>query len=232
MNTIDRYSLLDAAYVLGALSPAERREFEEHLAGCSTCRAAVAELAGIPGLLGQVSPEDAVLLTEQSSQAVEQEAPPKSLLPGHLAEQRKRRRRLLTTLVAAAVALILLAGGIAWSVGQLPFGQPRSPFLLAFSHVQASAITATVQVVPQPEGTNFQVECQYAADGAHPKEAYDTYGIWIIDRSGSAVEAKTWPAKPNRVMRPQASSPLHVSRIASVEIRDSAGQTLLRADLR
>jgi cytoskeletal protein RodZ len=232
VNTIDRYSLLDAAYVLGALSPAERRGFEEHLAGCSNCQAAVAELAGMPGLLGQVSPDDAALFAEQTSQAAEQEAPPKNLLPSRISEQRKRRRRLVATVVAAAVALILLAGGIAWNVGLLPVGEPRSPFLLAFSHVQPSSITATVEVVPQPEGTDFRVECQYGADGAHPKEAYDTYGIWIVDRSGSAVEAKTWPAKPNRVMRPEAHSPLQVSRIASVEIRDSAGQTLLRADLR
>ena len=33
MNTIpDKFAQWDAAYVLGALSPAERREFEEHLA--------------------------------------------------------------------------------------------------------------------------------------------------------------------------------------------------------
>jgi anti-sigma-K factor RskA len=232
VNTIDRYSLLDAAYVLGALSPAERREFEEHLAGCSNCQAAVSELAGIPGLLSQVSPDDAALLAEQTSQAAQEEAPPRSLLTWRVVEQRKRRRRLVTTLVAAAVALILLAGGIAWNAGLLPFGEPRSPYLLAFAHVQPSAITATVEVVPQTEGTDFRVECQYGANGAHPEEAYDTYGIWIIDRSGSAVEAKTWPAKPNRVMRPEAHSALPVSRIAWVEIRDSAGQTLLRANLR
>ena len=59
---IDRYGNWDAAYVLGALSPADRREFEEHLAGCPGCQAAVSELAGLPGLLAQVSPEDAALL--------------------------------------------------------------------------------------------------------------------------------------------------------------------------
>jgi hypothetical protein len=33
VNTIpDKFAQWDAAYVLGALSPAERREFEEHLA--------------------------------------------------------------------------------------------------------------------------------------------------------------------------------------------------------
>ena len=45
MNTIpDKFAQWDAAYVLGALSPAERREFEEHLASCPHCQAAVSEL--------------------------------------------------------------------------------------------------------------------------------------------------------------------------------------------
>jgi anti-sigma-K factor RskA len=228
----DRFTLFDAAYVLGALSPEERRDFEEHLAGCSDCQAAVSELAGIPGLLAQVSPEDAALVAAQTSQEVEAEALPKTLLPSRIADQRKRRRRLVTALVAVAAALVLIAGGIVWNTGLLPIGEPRSPILLAFSHVQPSSITATVEVVPQPEGTDFRVECQYAANGGHPREAYDTYGIWIVDRSGSAVEAKTWPAKPNRVMRPEAHSPLNVSRISYVEIRNEAGETLLRANLR
>lgn len=228
----DRFTLFDAAYVVGALSPEERRDFEEHLAGCSDCQAAVSELAGIPGLLAQVSPEDAALVAAQTSQEVEAEALPKTLLPSRIADQRKRRRRLVTALVAVAAALVLIAGGIVWNTGLLPIGEPRSPILLAFSHVQPSSITATVEVVPQPEGTDFRVECQYAANGGHPREAYDTYGIWIVDRSGSAVEAKTWPAKPNRVMRPEAHSPLDVSRISYVEIRNEAGETLLRANLR
>jgi anti-sigma-K factor RskA len=230
--TSDRFALLDAAYVLGALPPAERREFEEHLAGCSSCQAAVSELAGIPGLLAQVSPEDAAMVAAQTSLDVEDESPPKTLLPSHLTRQQmRRRRRLYTALAAAAVALILIAGGIAWNAGLLPFAQPKSPFLLAFSHVKPNSITATVEVVPQPEGTAFRVECQYAADGGHPPEAYATYGLWIVDRSGSAVEAKTWPAKPNRVMRPEAHSPLEVARIAAIEIRNEAGEALLRANL-
>jgi Putative zinc-finger len=228
----DRFALLDAAYVLGALTPAERREFEEHLAGCSSCQAAVAELAGLPGLLGQVSPEDAAMLAAQTSLDVEQEEPPQTLMPASLAKHRSRRRRLVIALAAAAAALVLIVGGIVWNAGALPIGEPRAPILLAFSHVRPSTITATVEVVPQPEGTDFRVECQYAANGGHPSEAYATYGIWIVDRSGSAVEAKTWPAKPNRVMRPEAHSPLKVSRISHVEIRNEAGEILLRANLR
>jgi hypothetical protein len=49
----------DGAYVLGALSPAERSAFEKHLATCAECRDAVAEVAVLPGLLGRL-PADRV----------------------------------------------------------------------------------------------------------------------------------------------------------------------------
>ncbi len=41
----------DAAYVLGALSDPDRREFEAHLDGCTSCRQAVTELTAISPLL-------------------------------------------------------------------------------------------------------------------------------------------------------------------------------------
>ena len=46
----DQFRDWDAAYVLGALSPEDRRAYEEHLRTCDACRAALGELAGIPGL--------------------------------------------------------------------------------------------------------------------------------------------------------------------------------------
>lgn len=44
----------DAAYVLGALAPGERRAYEAHLPGCPDCRASLADLSGIPGALRKV----------------------------------------------------------------------------------------------------------------------------------------------------------------------------------
>jgi anti-sigma factor RsiW len=42
------YPFDDGPYVLGALSPTERAEYERHLAGCQTCRGSVAALAVLP----------------------------------------------------------------------------------------------------------------------------------------------------------------------------------------
>ncbi|MER6939657.1 zf-HC2 domain-containing protein, partial [Nocardioides sp. NPDC000441] len=61
----ETYADWDASYVLGALSPSDRRAYERHLAGCSVCHDAVAELAGMPGLLGALSRAEAEELLEE-----------------------------------------------------------------------------------------------------------------------------------------------------------------------
>jgi hypothetical protein len=52
------YATWDAAYVLGALSSADRRGYEAHLSTCISCRLAVSELCGLPALLRQLSRVD------------------------------------------------------------------------------------------------------------------------------------------------------------------------------
>jgi anti-sigma factor RsiW len=80
----------DAAYVLGALPPQDRAAFEEHLQGCAQCSAAVAELAGVPGLLGRVSAEDARGFVDPDRAPV---PVPETLLPRLQRSVRQRRRR-------------------------------------------------------------------------------------------------------------------------------------------
>ena len=54
----DPFVMWDAAYVLGALSSTERRQYEAHLTGCRPCRSAVAEFSGMPALLAMLRPEE------------------------------------------------------------------------------------------------------------------------------------------------------------------------------
>jgi hypothetical protein len=229
-HSADSYTQWDAAYVLGALSPDERREFEEHLSSCATCQAAVSELAGLPGLLAQVSPEDAALLVIDTP-GLGDEQPPKTLMPPQVSQLRARRRRMIGAIIALAAALVLIAGAIGIGTGVLPIGRPPAPYLLAFHRLQPTAITAIVEVVPRPQGTDFRVECQYGEMNEPTQGAHERYSIWVVPRSGAAMEAKSWPASPNKVMTPEAHSALVVSRISAVEIRDEAGQPLLRAEL-
>jgi Putative zinc-finger len=54
----------DAAYVFGAVSAADRREFEAHMANCSACRDAVADLSGMQARLSQLDREEVAAIDE------------------------------------------------------------------------------------------------------------------------------------------------------------------------
>ena len=49
-----------AAYVLGALTRAERHGYERHLKGCTACRDELVRLAGLPGLLRRLTEAEAL----------------------------------------------------------------------------------------------------------------------------------------------------------------------------
>jgi Putative zinc-finger len=241
----DKFAQWDAAYVLGALSPAERREFEEHLSSCPSCRAAVSELAALPGLLAQLPPDDAAMLSlvDQTvaesgetpalsgvqTDEIEQGLPP-SLLPKMIKKARTRRRRMVAAIAGIAAAVLLVIGGIAVGAGLLPLG-PDDPQRVAFSPVVPSAWTAVADVIPGPDGTEIKVECQYPeVDEPTPGAGPETYSIFVVDRSGNASEIKEWPATPNKLMRPSGNTPLRVSEIADLEIRETdTDEVMLRA---
>jgi len=223
----DPYAEWDAAYLLGALPPAERLEFEGHLATCAQCRDAVAEIAGLPGLLAQVGPEDAARLTEAPDLT---EGPPATVLPEVLATVRRERGRTTRFLlgVAAAVALVLAGVGLGELYERLG---PPEPQRIAFAPVSPSYITANLNLVPVPSGTEVQVECQYSgATDPDPQGHYARYSIVVTDRAGHESAIKEWPISAHKVMRPSATTPLALSEIKAVEIRETAtNEAVLRA---
>jgi hypothetical protein len=227
----DRFSTWDAAYVLGSLSPDERRQFEEHLAGCPACQAAVSELAGIPGLLAKVPPEDAALLAVAPSEMID--GPPPGMLAAVRSRRAARRRRMAGILAGAAAAVLLVLAGIAYALGLPPLG-PSGPQHLAFGSVAPTGLTAVVDLIPVADGTEVAVQCAYAeSNEPRPGAGYATYRIYVVDRSGNESMVKEWPAKPNRTMTPSGHTPLKIRQIDKIEIRISdTNETMLRATLR
>lgn len=72
----DDYPRWDAAYVLGSLSSADRREFEAHLSTCPSCREGVTELSVIPALLSRLTGDDVAGIDEGGPGVLPPQRPP------------------------------------------------------------------------------------------------------------------------------------------------------------
>lgn len=65
----DDYATWDAPYVLGALAPDQRLEYEAHLSECAECRLAITGLSGLPGLLSHIPGDVALSLIDDGAAA-------------------------------------------------------------------------------------------------------------------------------------------------------------------
>jgi hypothetical protein len=210
----DQFAHDDAAYVLGALGPAERRAFEEHLSGCADCARAVADLAGLPGLLGQV---------DESAFTSPDAAPPlpETLLPGLLREVRRRRRRTrLITLagVAASTVLLVMLGGLllARGTGSSPETSPPGP-TQTMTQLHQHQLTATVALQKVAWGTRMQLSCTYKSD-SWGGEAPPTYALVVHTRDGQSEQVATWRAVPDQETHLEAATAADPGEIASVDV--------------
>lgn len=227
----------DAAYVLGALSPAERLAFERHLATCATCAESVGRLAGLPGLLAKV-PAD--VLEPALAPVDAAEPPPATLLPALLdrARRTERRRRRTVGLAAAAAVAAIAAASVA-VVGGLerdPVGPQATP-TSAVSTAPARQMTplggggdaVTVAMTPVAWGTRLDLECRWApASDAAPGYGDVTggrYSLVVRSAGGQAQQVATWRALPGRTMRVSAATSLGRDEIAAVEVRAADGRT-------
>jgi hypothetical protein len=208
----------DAAYVLGALSPADRRIFETHLGECSVCQRSVRELAGLPGLLTKVRPVDF---------DVPDEPPPATLLPALVGEVRRRRdrRRWLVGGLAAAAAVVAVVAALGIRGLVQPADQP--PTGVAMSQLTETAISARAQLVTKPWGTQIDLLCRYdvASPYGRPRQ---TYALVVTDDAGRTRQVATWKVLPRGVSTVTGSIGWDRADIAAVEIRTLAGTPVLR----
>ena len=223
----DTFALYDAAYVLGALSPAERYDFEAHLRDCADCARSTGELAGLPALLSLVSVEE---LTAKP------EVPPETLLPS-LARvvRREHGRRRLVVGAAAAAACLVAVGGVALTRPDSPGPSPVASSAptssgtanLALSAVVPSPVTASARLVDVPWGTRIDLTCIYNTKGLGSSDPRP-YALVVIDRRGAAQQVATWKALPDRELTLMGASSLTRRDIAAVEIRTLSGRPILR----
>jgi putative zinc finger protein len=222
----------DGAYVLGALSPAERQEFERHLETCPACARAVRELAGLPGLLSRVDVD-----------VLEAPAPydpvPDTLLASLVREvRRSQRRRMLVSsgLAAAVVAAVTVAslaltgvvGGDRQSADSHPTTSVSLPAFHAMKTVGGAPVTGKLSFESVAWGTRLGLVCSYTAGSSrYGEEESATYALVVRTRDGQDERVATWRGVPGQTMRVPAATAMARADIASVEVR-TEGRPVLR----
>jgi anti-sigma factor RsiW len=238
MGDNHRYATWDAAYVLGSLSAADRREFESHMATCADCREAVSELSGMPALLSRLDREDVVAIDESGAAPLPGSAPTTlptmspELLPSLLATVRGRRRRTrVATWAASAAAAAVLGVGVFVGVESQssPAAQQVSASAEPMSQVGTNLLTSTVSVSSQHWGTFINLKCVCLAPlTAH----HDTLAMVVVGRDGSQTRLATWVADPGHTATPAGSISTPVNQIAAVQVVSAdTGQVLLQRSL-
>lgn len=204
------------AYLIGSLAPAERSAVERHLAGCPQCRAELAVLAPLPGLLGRISAEDV------RSGAL---TPGPGLLPraldGVRSRQRAQRRRLRRWRLAAVAAAVLAVAAVAVPPPVRPGTAPDPvPPAAPLSTAAGVGATGTGGLTARPWGTAIALELRDlpAAPG---------YVAWARSRDGRGEVAASWGATPDGRAVVTGATAIARADLAAVQIRTSDGRPLL-----
>jgi len=215
----DECGIWDAAYVLGVLSPTERREFEAQMADCPMCRNAVGELNGMPALLAQLGRDEIAAIDRAGSGA----APlaPNELLPSLLAKVnwRRRRSRIATWVVGSAAAAVLAVGvfvDVAGPSGRsVPALSQASASVQPMAQVGTERLSSTVSLSSETWGTFIAMKCICLAPlNAH----HDALAMVAVGRDGSRTRIATWVANPGETATPAGSTSTPVEQIGSVQV--------------
>ena len=217
------------AYSMGLLEERDRREFEDHLAGCPACAAEVAELSPMADLLRGVEPASAT----GSEPGADQEpggGEVTELLRRRARKQRQRRRWQVA--LGAAAGIVLIGGGIGLGIAAAPQGGPPPPPPLTGQLHSATdpgtGVAGTVGLLAKAWGTQVTLdlskvrgpaECELVAV-SRTGERRVVMG-WLVTAPGDGV-----PGHPaHLVIRGGTSIPRH--DLSRVDVDVVNGRTLV-----
>ena len=200
MTDHESFGEWSGAYVLGALEPDERAEFERHLSDCPECRASVADFAPIPGMLARVD-------------TFEPGPPPVSLLDevrGRVASERhalvvsRRRWRMATAAAAIALMFVVLQGTVLQS-------DDTEPVAVAFDVEPDWGVEGRVTLSERGWGTEVGFDLT-----ALPPDV--TCVAWTVGSDGEWQQVAWWGPTESHRARVTGASSLQFEEVAAVVV--------------
>ena len=211
----------DAAYILGALSREDRHTYEAYLAVNPERAGALTELAGLPGILNALSPDEAVALTQHAGDAPA-DGRTLDLMPSLASAAAKRQRRSRRSLAALAVAAAAVVTIVAGAIGATVFRGSAPPAeqvaLTAMQSTPRGGVNAALAVTEKKWGTRLDWTCEYTKDWAKNAASYD---IVVTTDEGIESAVATWSPATDPASGLAASTAIPTSKIHTVDIRVS-----------
>ena len=190
-------------YVLGAADAQERERVEAHLAGCTACRAELASLRPLPGLLASL-PDDMVASGR-----------PRAVIPPARVIRPEMQRRWHAVAGICAAALAGIAGGLLLSAGA---GQPSATVTLSAAN-PATHISATAALTATSWGTSIELRLRGLPLNVQCH-------LIVRSRNGAVEVAGVWDAWQAGPVTIPASAAWLPSDIASLQVA-TADKTLV-----
>ena len=243
------------AYVLGILDPDDRVAYERHLETCAICQREVADFGGLPGLLAQLDPAEAMAIGDRAGAAEHHEhgrfsdvvadedippPPPRLLRPlpsvprneeapvrsTRVERGERRRRRRWQAVAAGLAAAACLAVGVLVGTRLVDTGVPKPPNMVAMRAVDDSVpITAEVGLKPFVGGTQIDVHCVYSGGRQAPRWNLE---LMVYPKGGGTPQqVSTWTAAKGDDITFSAATGYAPSQIAKIEMRKGGNTPLL-----
>lgn len=215
------------AYLLGALDPTERSEFEDHMATCQNCKSELVRLAPLPGLLQRLSPAD--------YQAIEAEGevpdwpielpvevalvgPVPDLIQLPPARRPGWLRRTRSALVAAAAVVLLAAGGFVFLRDDTPAPTLQASPVAWTAVDPTTGVHGSVQLIKHGWGTELWLSMEDVPEGRK------LCHMIVYSRDGSSEIAGQWAAgNYTAIKSAPGSTSIQLSDIERIEVVAGGG---------
>jgi hypothetical protein len=202
---------------------------------CDRCRAAVADISGIPALLAMLDADDV-----RSLDGTQPEPPP---LRAEVRQQvldkvrwRRRRSRWLMS-AAVGVAAALVAVGLVIAVRPDVFGLQNGTSTttaqqLEMTRVEPTPFSATVALSSFGWGTRIDMACSYGQWSGGTGAPPSNLGMVVVGKDGKSTQIATWLGLSGATALPSGNTPMPIEEIASVQLVSAdTGKVLLERPL-
>jgi predicted anti-sigma-YlaC factor YlaD len=184
----DEYSEWDAAYVLGALSVSDRREFDLHLSTCRSCRQSVNQLAPLPGMLAAVPAPGVRAARPEAASRTDAVASAPRVRTARAERVRRRKRKGRMLLAAGVLGVMLLGGGAGYAIIMHAGNSVAASESLHLEPVARSGVRADLSITAMAAGTRLDWSCSYPP-GVPLGHGYE---LTVIDADGVRTVVSTW----------------------------------------